>query len=84
MKWSNLTVHDTYRGLFTKHLEVQMHVQGTYKPPRVGVGPAETTTKPQVQHASTKSLSSCGSAVQERTKKCPGKKITRITDQNSK
>lgn len=37
MKWSNLTVHDTYRGLFTKHLEVQMHVQGTYKPPRVGL-----------------------------------------------
>lgn len=46
------------------------HIQTT----KVGVGPAGTTTKPRVQHASAKWLSSRGSTVQERTEKCPGKK----------
>lgn len=46
------------------------HIQTT----KGGVGPAKTTTKPWGQHTSTKSLSSCGSPVQERKKKCPGGK----------
>lgn len=82
IKRSNFTVHNMYWDLFTKHLEVVTgHIQTT----KGGVGPAKTTTKSWGQHTSTKSLSSCGSPVQERKKKCPeGKKITSITDEDPK
>lgn len=96
IKQSNHTVRDMYRDLFTKHLEVEMHVQDTCKPLRVGLVQQGQQQNPEfsilalsilalsilalsklalsILVLSIIALSSCGSPVQERTKKCPGKK----------
>lgn len=74
MKCSNLTVRDMYWGLFYKAARSSDACTGHVQATKGGVDPTGTTTKPRVQHASAKSLSSCGSSVQERTKQCPGEK----------
>lgn len=48
IKRSNCTVHNMYRDLFTKHLEVETHVQDTYKPLRVGLVQRRQQQSPEV------------------------------------
>lgn len=48
IKRSNITVHNMYWDLFTKHLEVETRVQGTYKPPRVGLVQRRQQQSPEV------------------------------------
>lgn len=83
MKWSNLTVRYMYRGLFTKQLEVQMHAQDTYKPPRVGLVRRGRQQSPEFSMLALSPFHLVDQVSSREQSNVLGKKITSITDENS-